>query len=80
MKKMEGHLVIKCKVKHKDSGLLGCGAAQIGKWFHEPWTLEDEGDTYFLNVTSHLPSNVVSHPGRPESFFTLSWKLQTSQS
>jgi len=63
MKKMEDHLVIKCKVKHKDSGLLDCGAALIGKWFHEPWTLEYEGDTYFLNVRSHLPSNAVSHPG-----------------
>jgi hypothetical protein len=46
-KKMEGHLIIKCEVKHKDSGLLGCDAALIGKWFHEPWTLEDEGDIFF---------------------------------
>jgi hypothetical protein len=67
----KGHLVIKCQVKHKDSRLLGCGAALIGKWFHEPRTLEDEGDTYFRNVRSHLPSNAVSHPGRPESFVTL---------
>jgi len=60
---MEGHLVVKCKVKHKDSGLLGCGAALIRKWLHEPWTVEDEGDRYFWNVRSHLPSNAVSHPG-----------------
>jgi hypothetical protein len=80
MKRMEGHCVIKCKVKDKDSGLLGCGAALIGKWFCEPWTLEDEGDMYFRNVRSHLSSKAVSHPGRPESFVTLFWKPQTSQS
>lgn len=51
---------------YKDSGLLGCDAEFMGKWFR----------TFLRNVGNHLSTDWKSHPRRPEFLITLLCKHQ----